>query len=138
MYVKLPAIFPIVLMLVGVVLTTLGIKKAIKQPPGMGDGGLADRLPGHLLLVHHPGQSSGWLSFTLGLLKNWVSPSFYIRWIIFAGGLVDLGVAFISFVGVWLLPKKARIIPLALWVGYILYGLAFSYHITTHEYYSIP
>jgi hypothetical protein len=23
-------------------------------------------------------------------------------------------------------------------VGYLLYGMAFSYHITTHEYYSIP
>ncbi len=137
-YVKLPAVFPIVLMLAGVVLSTLGIKKAVKHPQVWAMAGLLIIFPAVYYLFVIPGQSSGWLSFSLGLLKNLVSPSFYIRWIIFAGGLVDLGVAFISFVGVWLLPKKARIIPLALWVGYILYGLAFSYHITTHEYYSIP
>ncbi len=137
-YIKLPAIFPIILMLVGVVLTTMGIKKAVKHPQVWTMAGLLVVFPAIYYLFVIPSSSSGWLSFTLGLLKNWVSPSFYIRWIIFAGGLVDLGVAFISFVGVWLLPKKARIIPLALWLGYILYGLAFSYHITTHEYYSIP
>ncbi len=137
-YVKLPAIFPIVLMLVGIVLTTLGFKKAVKHPQVWAMAGLLVVFPAIYYLFIIPGQSSGWLSFSLGLLKNLISPSFYIRWIIFAGGMVDLGVAFISFVGVWLLPKKARIIPLALWVGYILYGLAFSYHITTHEYYSIP
>jgi hypothetical protein len=137
-YIKLPAIFPIVLMLVGVVLTTLGIRKAVKNPQVWAMVGLLVVFPAIFYLFIIPSSSTGWFSFTLGLLKNWVSPSFYIRWIIFAGGLVDLGVAFISIVGVWLLPKKARIIPLALWLGYILYGMAFSYHITTHEYYSIP
>jgi hypothetical protein len=137
-YIKLPAVFPIVLMLGGVVLTTLGLKKALKHPQVWTMLGLLAIFPAIYYLFVIPSSSNGWLTFTLGLLKNWVSPSFYIRWIIFAGGLVDLGVAFISFVGVWLLPKKARIIPLALWLGYLLYGLAFSYHITTHEYYSIP
>jgi hypothetical protein len=137
-YIKLPAIFPIILMLIGVVLTSLGIKKAVTNLQVWTMAGLLIILPAIYYLLIIPNSSSGWLSFTLGLLKNWISPSFYIRWIIFAGGLVDLGVAFISFVGVWLLPKKARIIPLALWLGYIIYGLAFSYHITTHEYYSIP
>jgi hypothetical protein len=137
-YVKLPAVFPILLMLVGMVLTTLGFKKALTHPQVWTMAGLLVIFPAIYYLFVVPNSSGEWLSFTLGLLKNWVRPSFYIRWIIFAGGLVDLGVAIISFVGVWLLPKKARIIPLALWLGYFLYGMAFSYHITTHEYYSIP
>jgi hypothetical protein len=113
-YIKLPAIFPIALMLVGIVLTTLGLKKALSSPQAWAMLILLLVPPAIYYLFIIPGSSSGWLSFTLGLLKNLVQPSFYIRWIIFTGGMMDLGVAFISFVGVWLLPKKARIIPLAL------------------------
>ncbi|PWB50267.1 MAG: hypothetical protein C3F13_17540 [Anaerolineales bacterium] len=137
-YIKLPAVFPILLMLVGVVLASLGFKKALTHPQVWTMIGLLIIPPAIYYLFVIPDSSSFWLSFSIGLLKNWIQPSFYIRWIIFTGGLVDLGVAIISFVGVWLLPKKARIIPLALWLGYFLYGMAFSYHITTHEYYSIP
>ncbi len=137
-YIKLPAIFPIGLMLVGIVLTTLGIKKAISILQVWLMLALLLIPPAIYYLFIIPGSSSEWLSSTLPLIKNWFSPSFYIRWVIFAGGLVDLGIAFISFVGVWLLPKKIRIIPFCLWLGYILYGLAFPYYIITHEYYSIP
>ena len=137
-FIKLPAIFPIVLMFLGITIITLGFKKTL--------GSLQAWVMAVLFLVPSaiyylfiiPSSSSEWLASTLPLIKNWVSPSFYIRWIIFAGGLVDLGIAFISIVGVWLLPAKKRIIPLALWLGYILYGLAFPHYITTHEYYSIP
>ncbi len=137
-FIKLPAIFPIALMLIGMVTATLGIKKAVTSFQVWLMLALLLIPPAIYYLFVIPGSSSEWLSSTLPLLKNWVSPSFYIRWIIFAGGLVDLGIAFISFVGVWLLPKKARILPLALWLGYLLHGLAFPYYITTHEYYSIP
>jgi hypothetical protein len=137
-YVKLPAVFPIFLMLIGVVLVTLGFKKAIKSPQVWVMAALFIILPAIYYLFLIPDFSGPYVGFTIGLLKNLIQPSFYIRWIIFAGGIVDLGVAIISFVGVWLLPKKARIIPLALWGGYLLYGMAFAHHIITHEYYSIP
>jgi 4-amino-4-deoxy-L-arabinose transferase-like glycosyltransferase len=35
-------------------------------------------------------------------------------------------------------PGPARTILLALWAGYILYGLVFTIHISTHNYYSLP
>lgn len=137
-FIKLPAIFPIALMLIGITLTTLGFKNAVSSLQVWVMLALLVILPAIYYLFAIPASSGEWLSSTLPLIKNWIQPSFYIRWIIFAGGLVDLGVAFISFVGVWLLPKKARIFPLALWLGYILYGLAFPHYIITHEYYSIP
>ena len=137
-YVKLPAVFPIILMLVGVVLATMGFKKAIKSPQVWAMAALFIIFPAVYYLFVIPEWSSAYVGFTIGFLNNLLQPSFYIRWIIFAGGMVDLGVAIISFVGIWLLPKKARIIPLALWLGYLLYGLAFPHHINTHEYYSIP
>lgn len=136
--VKLPAIFPLALMIIGVVLTTLGIKKAITNLQVWVMGVLFLVFPAVYYLFVIPSISRDWFNSTIQLISNWVQPSFYMRWIIFAGGMVDLGVAFISFVGIWLLPKKARIIPLALWAGYALYGLAFPHHIITHEYYTIP
>jgi 4-amino-4-deoxy-L-arabinose transferase-like glycosyltransferase len=137
-YIKLPAIFPLGLMLLGISLATLGFKKALKSLQVWVMLVLFLALPVIYYLFIIPGDSQGWLNFTLSLIYKWFQPSFYIQWIIFAGGLVDLGIAFVSFIGVWLLPKKPRIIALSLWVGYVLYGLAFPYHITTHEYYSIP
>ncbi len=137
-YVKLPAVFPILLMLVGVVLATLGFKKAIKSPQAWVMAALFISFPAIYYIFFIPDWSGAYVGFTLGLMNQLIQPSFYIRWIIFAGGLVDLGVAIISFVGIWLLPKKARIISMGLWGGYFLYGLAFPHHILTHEYYSIP
>jgi 4-amino-4-deoxy-L-arabinose transferase-like glycosyltransferase len=137
-FVKLPAVFPILLMLVGVVLATLGFKKAIKSSQVWVMAALFIIFPAVWYLVVISDWSSAYVGFTVALLNNLIQPSFYMRWVIFAGGLVDLGVAIISFAGVWLLPKKARIIPLALWGGYLLYGMAFAHHIITHEYYSIP
>jgi 4-amino-4-deoxy-L-arabinose transferase-like glycosyltransferase len=137
-FAKLPAVFPIFLLLIGIVLTTLGFKKTIKSPQVWVMVALFIIFPAIWYLFVISDWASAYVGFTLTLLKDLIQPSFYIRWIIFAGGLVDLGVAIISFVGVWLLPKKKRIIPLALWGGYLLYGMAFAHHITTHEYYSIP
>ncbi len=137
-YIKLPAIIPIGFMMLFVVLTTFSFKKAIKNPQVWMMAGLLIIFPAIYYLFFIPGNSSAYFKYTLQLLGNLVQPSFYIRWIIFTDGLVDLGVAFVSFVGVWLLPKKARAIPLALWISYIVYGMVFSYHITTHEYYHIP
>jgi hypothetical protein len=137
-YIKLPAIFPIGLMFIGIILVSMGFKHAITSLKVWSMLLLFLLPPAIYYLFIIPGSSLEWLSFTLSLVDKWVQPSFYIQWIIFAGGLVDLGIAFVSFIGVWLLPKKPRLIALSLWLGYILYGLAFPYHITTHEYYSIP
>jgi hypothetical protein len=137
-YIKLPAIFPISLMLSGIILVSMGFKKAITSLKAWSMLLLFLLPPVIYYLFIIPGTSQEWLSFTLSLVNKWIQPSFYMQWIIFAGGLVDLGIAFVSFVGVWLLPKKPRVIALSFWLGYLLYGLAFPYHITTHEYYSIP
>jgi hypothetical protein len=137
-FVKLPAIFPLGLMMIGIMLFTVGLKKAVTSLQVWVMAILFLIFPVIYYLFIIPGDSLGWLDTTLPLINKWIQPSFYIQWIIFAGGMVDLGIAFVSFVGIWLLPKKPRIIALSLWLGYFLYGLAFPHHITTHEYYSIP
>jgi hypothetical protein len=43
-----------------------------------------------------------------------------------------------ALVGVVLARGRGRGLLVGLWAGYVLYGLAFTYHIHTHEYYSLP
>lgn len=67
-----------------------------------------------------------------------LKPLFYIRWPIYIykvyGFFPILGLLF----GFMLLrDRKVKAFISALIVGYILFGLTFSYHITTHDYYSI-
>jgi 4-amino-4-deoxy-L-arabinose transferase-like glycosyltransferase len=71
----------------------------------------------------------------LGLL---LQPSFYVRWLIFLDGLVYLGIAFVSLLGVALARHQFRLLLLSLWVGFAIYGLTLPYTMYTHDYYNLP
>jgi 4-amino-4-deoxy-L-arabinose transferase-like glycosyltransferase len=43
-----------------------------------------------------------------------------------------------SIAGVAVATRRARPILIGLWLGYIAFGLTFTYHIATHSYYSLP
>jgi len=67
-----------------------------------------------------------------------LKPLFYVRWVIYIykvyGFFPILGLLF----GFILLKDiKTKVFISILIVGYVLFGLAFSYHITTHDYYNI-
>lgn len=68
-----------------------------------------------------------------------VHPLFYLGWqnkmTAVVGGLgVALGLLGLFFV--W--GRQARALLAGLWVAYLLFGLYFNYHISTHDYYSLP
>ncbi len=68
-----------------------------------------------------------------------VSPSFYLQWqnkITMVTG--SLGVA-LALLGLFFFREgRARIFLAGLWLSYLLFGLYFDYHISTHDYYSLP
>ncbi len=68
-----------------------------------------------------------------------VSPSFYLQWqnkITTVTG--SLGVA-LALLGLFFFREgRARIFLAGLWLSYLLFGLYFDYHISTHDYYSLP
>ncbi len=67
-----------------------------------------------------------------------ISPSFYLRWGLKLTTVIGyLGITF-SLLGLLIFPKKKKGILLGLWSGYILYGLYFNYHFSTHDYYQLP
>ncbi|MFN3742305.1 MAG: ArnT family glycosyltransferase [Anaerolineales bacterium] len=72
----------------------------------------------------------------------WLIPSTYLQWMqeahraagmwLIVAGLLGLSVLFSS------QAKTYLPILFSLWAGYLLYGFAFSHHITTHDYYHLP
>lgn len=67
-----------------------------------------------------------------------LSPSFYLRWGLKLDVVIGyLAIAF-SLLGLLLFSKKKNGIVLGLWLGYLVNGLIFNYHFSTHDYYQMP
>ncbi len=67
-----------------------------------------------------------------------LSPSYYLGWI----GMLNLvvgGIALIlGLLSLFFLEDEKRRFLLGLWAGYALFGIYFNYHISSHDYYSLP
>lgn len=67
-----------------------------------------------------------------------LSPSYYLGWLnmlnLAAGGFALTP----ALLGLFFLDEKKRRFLLGLWAGYVLFGLFFNFHISTHDYYSLP
>lgn len=67
-----------------------------------------------------------------------LSPSYYLGWLsmlnlVFGGFLLA-----VALLGLFFAERDALRFLLPLWTGYILFGLYFNYHISSHDYYSLP
>ena len=72
--------------------------------------------------------------------EMWKDVDFYIQWMkaisTVSGHFIVL---LIGVAGLFMMKKKRDLyFLLGIWVGYIIYGMAFSYHISTHKYYTLP
>ncbi len=67
-----------------------------------------------------------------------LQPSFYLRWGLKLNAVIGYLALSLSLLGLLLFPKKKNRILFGLWSGYILYGLYFNYHFSTHDYYQMP
>ncbi len=83
--------------------------------------------------------SSFFVNWTI--LSRWrevLTPSFFMRWMIRVSSLMEPSVVLAAFVGTLLVPRRSRALLWGFWGGYLLYGLTFPHHITTHDYYHLP
>lgn len=65
--------------------------------------------------------------------------AYWQGWLGMIGRVVGILPAFAALVSALFFARgRLRILLLALWAGYFAYGLAFNYHIHTHDYYSLP
>ena len=68
-----------------------------------------------------------------------VTLSFWMGWLTMIGNVVGALVVLLSLFGLFLAPDtRTRWMLIALWIGYVVYGLVFSYGIATHHYYQLP
>ncbi len=67
-----------------------------------------------------------------------LSPAYYLGWV----GMLDLVIGgttlMIALLGLFFFEKQELRFMLGLWAAYALFGIYFNYHISSHDYYSLP
>ncbi len=91
-----------------------------------------------------------WISATVGgdsgaiFGARWVpvlftDPKWYLKWFMMAKFVVGYYPIVIALLGFFFLSeKKSKVFFFCMWLGYLLYGFMFAYHIYTHDYYHLP
>lgn len=68
-----------------------------------------------------------------------IDPKWYLRWFMTAKSVVNYFPLVIGLLALFLIKKKEyRVFYACLWLGYLLFGFTFAYHIYTHNYYHLP
>lgn len=68
-----------------------------------------------------------------------VSPSMYLGWAQMIGNVLGLFTFALALLGLFLVKNKSvRAFLLGLWGAYLAFAIFFDYHISTHDYYSLP
>jgi hypothetical protein len=67
------------------------------------------------------------------------SPSMYLGWAQMIGNIIGLFTFALALLGLLLVnDKPTRVLLLGLWGAYFAFAIFFDYHISTHDYYSLP
>jgi hypothetical protein len=70
--------------------------------------------------------------------KMWIDPAFYFRWAYTVNWNIGWGPILLAALSVFLAdPKRERPLLIGLWIGYFVFGMTFSYHFYTHDYYQL-
>ena len=69
--------------------------------------------------------------------ERWSTGEFYLQWLGQIDGVVGLGAFSVALVGLFVAGRRQMIFLAGLWLGYFAFGMAFDYHITTHDYYNL-
>ena len=139
-YIKSPAVFFVAPALLGAVLVDQKLKQVFRNPR-VWVMGLLTILPTLIYTV-----DGLYLSGFLGSQTSFrffpellTDPFHYVRWEEFIDKTVGTELFLIGLFGTALIAYKPhRVMFLGVFMGYLLYGLVFSYHIISHDYYQIP
>ncbi len=67
-----------------------------------------------------------------------LSPSYYLGWLGMLNTVVGSMALMLGLLGLFFWDDEKRRFALALWAGYAFFGIYFNYHISSHDYYSLP
>lgn len=139
-YIKSTVVFLLAPAVAGLILTTYSLRSAVKNLQVWLVAGLAI-LPYavyHIYGVNILGLLGE--QYALRFFPNlWIDLTWYLRWIGEMNHVIPLEIFLLSFGGALVLSKKPAFgMFIGLFIGYILYGFVFSYHVSTHDYYHLP
>lgn len=125
---------------VGLVLASAGIRKAIKNPQ-VWVIALLTITPYaifHIYGVYITGLLTSQFSLRF-FPRLWIDPVFYLRWNGQLSSVLGFEWFLLSLIGLLAFRDRIhRYLLLGIWVGYFLYGMTLSFHISTHDYYQLP
>jgi hypothetical protein len=67
-----------------------------------------------------------------------LSPAYYLGWVGMLNLVIGAATLMVALLGLFFFEKDKLRFMLGLWAGYALFGLYFNYHISSHDYYSLP
>lgn len=138
-YIKFPAVFFVVAGGLAAVLSRGSVKEALKNPQ-VYVMALLGALPGTAYLLYGI-YVAGYLGqqFSGRFIPSlYLSPLYYLGWVNMLNLVTGGVVLTLALLGLFFLDDKKRRFLLGLWAGYAVFGLYFNYHISTHDYYSLP
>ena len=139
-FVKNVAVFPLFVAFALVILKTLGLKRALKDPQVWALA-IITALPTVIYMIDGLLISKD-MDTALGLRffpQLWTDLAFYVRWKNIVANNLGFGAFLLALLGIFLArPGRDRSLLAGTLLGYLVYGFSFSYHISTHNYYQLP
>ena len=124
--------------LVMAVLTVFGVNRLFRNFKPWVMAALVLAPAGLYYLILNSGKSAGYFEFwTLGFASMLVTTKFYVQWLAMINSLVGMTLLVVALLGVVIAPKRFRVILIGLWIGYVLFGFAWPFQYTTHDYYHL-
>ena len=139
LFVKNLSAFIIVGGFAGVILGARGLKRSIRDPQVWTMGGLMI-LPVGIYTLYGILKLGMAGQFALRFFPNmWIDPAFYFRWAFTVNANIGWMAVLLAGLSIFLADsKRERPLLIGLWIGYLLFGMTFSYHFFTHDYYQLP
>jgi 4-amino-4-deoxy-L-arabinose transferase-like glycosyltransferase len=138
LFVKNLSVFIILGGFIGVILGTRGLKRSIRDLQVWVMGALMV-LPVGIYSIYSILKLNMGSQFALRFFPNmWVDPAFYFRWAFIINSNIGWTVTLVAIVSIFLAdPKRERPLLIGMWIGYFIFGMAFSYYFYTHDYYQL-
>jgi hypothetical protein len=136
--VKVMAVFPVVCLVAFLVISRGKIWQALRNSQVWVVFIMMAGIPSVYYLLIIPGRSSGFFEFwTVSMLRLLTQPGFYRGWYGQVIGLFGLPVLALAFTSILITSHKNRMLLAGLWLGYLLFAMAFPSQVSTHDYYHI-
>ncbi len=139
-FVKLPAAFFVIGGAIGAIMAHRGLVQSLKLPQTWGLVLLGFLPPAAYL--YYGIFMNGFLGQQFGSRfypEMWIDPFFYLRWFLKLENVANvLWIALAITSWLFFASKPSKIFLASLWTAYLIYGMTFAHHISSHDYYSLP